>query len=270
MPAARVTRAHRRRRAPIVLAVIGLALACAMLGSSGSALADATDSTTSAVLTVTPALAGVGDAVTMTATVTGVGGNPPGNVVFSSGGTQIGTAPATPVAGSTATSQAVLVTSSLAAGTYAIVANFNSTDFFNFSSSVSTAVPLTVSGTAIFDTTTTLTANPPTLVSGEPETLTAHVSRVGDPGIPAGIVTFANNGVLLGQATLDATGTAVLTRSDFLPGPHTITADYSGDTSDRASRATITLDVTGGSQAVRRRPPSSPCPTRSARERRSR
>ncbi len=250
MPAAQVTRAHRRRRAPVVLAVIGLAVACAALGSSGPALADASDPTTSVVLTVTPALAGVGDAVTMTATVTGVGGNPPGNVVFSSGGTQIGTAPATPVAGSTTTSQAVLVTSSLAAGTYAIVANYNSSDFFNFDSSVSDAVPLTVSGASLYDTTTTLTADPSPVVSGELETLTAHVSRVGDPTIPTGIVTFANNGVLLGQATLDATGTAVLTRSDFIPGPHTITADYSGNSTDRASRATITLEVTGGSTAV--------------------
>ena len=249
MPAAQVTRAHRRRRAPIVLAVIGLALACAVLGSSGSAFADSTDQTTSTVLTVTPALAGVGDAVTMTATVTGIGGNPPGNVVFSNGGTQIGTAPATPVAGST-TSQAVLVTTSLAAGTYAVVANYNSTDFGDFSSSVSTAVPLTVSGVPIFDTTTTLTADPSPVASGQLETLTAHVSRVGDPTIPTGIVTFANNGVLLGQATLDATGTAVLTRSDFIAGPHTITADYSGDTTDRASRATIALDVTGGPTAV--------------------
>ena len=132
MPAAQVTRAHRRRRAPIVLAVIGLALACAVLGSSGSASADATDQTTSTVLTVSPAAANVGDAVTMTATVTGVGGNPPGNVVFANGSTQIGTAPLTPVSGSTTTSQAVLVTSSLAAGTYAVTATYNSSDFFNF------------------------------------------------------------------------------------------------------------------------------------------
>jgi hypothetical protein len=78
----------------------------------------------------------------------------------------------------------------------------------------------------------------------------AHVSQVGGSAIPTGIVTFANNGGLFGQARLDATGTAVLTRSDFLPGPHTITADYSGDITDRASRATITLNVTGGSTAV--------------------
>ena len=249
MPAAQVTRAHRRRRAPIVLAVIGLALACAGLGASGSASAD-TGPNTSTVLTVTPALVGVGDAVTMTATVTGVGGNPTGNVVFSSGGTQIGSAPATPIAGSTTTSQAVLVTSSLQAGTYAVIANYNSSDFFDFDSSVSDAVPLTVSGVPIFDTTTTLTADPPTVVTGEPETLTAHVSQVGGSAIPTGIVTFANNGVLLGDATLDGTGTAVLTRSDFIAGPHTITADYSGDATDRASRATITLNVTGGPTAV--------------------
>ena len=140
----------------------------------------------------------------------------------------------------------MLVTSSLAANTYALTATYNPVLFSGFDSSTSDPVLLTVSGATIYNTLTTLTADPPTVVSGEPETLTAHVSRVGDPGIPAGIVTFSNNGVLLGQGTLDATGTAVLTRSDFIPGPHTITADYSGDIVDRASSATISLDVTGG------------------------
>jgi uncharacterized repeat protein (TIGR01451 family) len=248
MPAAQVS-GPRRRRAPRVLAVLGLALAFAAFGSSGSASADASDPTTTTVLTVSPALAGVGDAVTMTATVTGVGGNPPGSVVFANGSNQIGTVTLTPVPGSSTTSQAVLVASSLAAGTYSLTATFNG-DFFNFSSSTSSPVLLTVSGATIFNTTTTLSANPPTVATGQLETLTAQVSRVGDPGIPTGLVTFTDNGLFIGQAPLDAAGTATLTRSDFIAGPNAIVADYSGDNVDRASGSSLSLQVTGGSQAV--------------------
>ena len=243
MPAAQVS-GTRRRRAPRVIAVLGLALACAALVSVGSASADASDPTTSTVLTVSPSPAGIGEPVTLTATVTGVGAPPPGSVKFSNG-TTIGTAPLTPVAGSTTTSQAVLVTTSIAAGTYDVTATYNSSDPFGFFSSTSPPVSLTVTGATIFNTTTTLSANPPTVDSGQPVTLTAHVARVGDAGIPTGYVTFLNNGVFVGQQTLDATGTATLTVSDFLPGTHVLSADYGGDTVDRSSTATLSLDVTG-------------------------
>lgn len=250
MPAAQVSRARRRRRAPRVLAVLVLAFAFAALGSSGTASASSTDPTTTTVLTVSPTLAALGDPVTLTATVTGVGGNPPGTVVFSNGTTTIGSATLAPVAGSTTSSQAQLVTSSLSAGTYALTATYNSTDFFNFFTSTSAPVALTVSGTTIFNTVTTLSANPPTVDSGHPVTLTAHVSRVGDPGIPTGVVTLSNNGVFVGDATLDATGSVSVTVGDFLPGTHQLTADYSGDIFDRSSSATIQLDVTGAPPAV--------------------
>ena len=80
MPAA--YRSGRRLRAPRVLAVLGLALVFAALGSGGSASADSGNPATTTVLTVSPTLAVVGQPVTLTATVTGVGGNPPGSIVF--------------------------------------------------------------------------------------------------------------------------------------------------------------------------------------------
>lgn len=249
MPAAQVS-GPRQRRAPRVFAVLGLVFVFALLGSSGSAFADATNPSTTTLLTVNPTAAAVGDPVTLTATVTGVGGNPPGSVLFANGATAIGTAPLAPVSGSITTAQAVLVTSSLAAGVYSVTASYRSIDFIHFSSSTSAPVLLTVSGATLFNTTTALSANPPAVVSGQPETLTARVSQVGGSGIPTGLVTFSDNGVFLGQASLDATGTATLTRSDFPVASHAITADYSGDTADRASSASLILQVTGTSQAV--------------------
>ena len=136
-----------RFRAPRVLAVLGLVLAFAALGPGGSASADSANPATTTVLTVSPTLAAVGQAVTLTATVTGVGGNPPGSVVFANGSTQIDTVAVTPVAGSSTSAQATLVTSSLPAGTYALTATYVSDDFLDFSTSTSAPVSLTVSGT---------------------------------------------------------------------------------------------------------------------------
>jgi uncharacterized repeat protein (TIGR01451 family) len=244
MPAAHSSGA-RRRRAPRVIAALGLVFAFAALGASGSAYADATDQTTSTVLVANPTATALGAPITLTATVTGVGGSPPGSVVFANGATPIGTATLNPV--SSTTSQAVLVTSSLAAGTYALTATYNSSDFADFSDSTSPPVLVTVTGVTLFNTATTLTASPPVVATGQSETLTAQVSQIGGTGIPTGLVTFADNGVLLGQASLDATGTATLTRSDFLAGPQTITAEYAGDIVDRASSATLSLQVTTAS-----------------------
>ena len=240
----------RRFRVPRVVAVLGLVLAFAALGPGGSASADSTNPTTTTVLAVSPALAAVGAPVTLTATVTGIGGNPPGSVRFANGSTEIGTVPLTPVFGSSTTAQASLVTSSLPAGTFALTATYVSDYFSDFSTSTSAPVSLTVSGTAVFDTTTTLSADPSPVVSGQPETLTAHVTQVGGTGILTGLVTFTDNGVFLGEALLDGTGTATLTRSDFPVATHTIAADYSGDSVDRASGTSVMLEVTGNPQAV--------------------
>jgi hypothetical protein len=64
--------------------------------------------------------------------------------------------------------------------------------------------------------------------------------------IPTGDVTFTDNGVLLGTAPLDVTGTARLTATGFIAGTHAITASYSGDIVDRTSSATLTLTVAPG------------------------
>ena len=228
-----------------------VAFACAALALSGSALADASNPTTTTALTVSPTVVAAGSPVTMTATVTGVGGNPTGTVDFANSGTSIGTATLSPVVGSSTQSQASLTTS-LPAGTYSVVATYRSGNFGNFFNSSSSAVTLTVSAfPIIYDTQTTLKGVPPQVVSGHQETLTAQVTRVGDPGIPTGIVTFADNGVNIGQATLDASGTATLTRSDYPAGSHSFTASYEGDAVDHASAsASVNVQVTAPPHAV--------------------
>jgi uncharacterized repeat protein (TIGR01451 family) len=230
--------------------IVLLGVLCAVaLGATGGARADLLNPATTTVLTVSPNPVAAGDPVTLTATVTGTGGNPPGEVRFANGSTVIGAAPATPVPGSTTQSQATLVTSF--AGSVTITATYVSSDVFNFFNSTSPGVLLTVIVPTIHNTTTTLTADPPTVTTGQPETLTATVRQSdGGTGIPTGFVTFRDNDVLLGTQPLDATGKAAITVGSFIAGTHTITADYSGDVFDHASGATLTLVVSGGGGAV--------------------
>ncbi|MCW2975666.1 MAG: hypothetical protein JWM06_947 [Actinomycetia bacterium] len=211
-----------------------------MVGSA-PASADVANPLTTTVLTVSPTSTVPGGSVTLTATVTGTGGNPPGSVRFDSvGGSnsgQIGSAVLAPVAGSSTTSQATLVTTAFAAGSYSIKATYSSTNFFSFFTSASALRPLTVAALAVVhNTTVTLTNSPTTVVTGQPETFTAVVARSdGTTPKPTGEVSFNDNGVLLDTAPVDANGTATLTVNGFTAGSHSVVALYSGDSVDHSS-----------------------------------
>lgn len=89
------------------------------------------------------------------------------------------------------------------------------------------------------------TASP---VYSQPETLTATVHGPGapQPGTPTGSVTFFDGSSSLGSATLDGSGTAVLTTAALALGAHSITASYGGSavytgSTTAASSLTVTL-----------------------------
>ena len=94
-------------------------------------------------------------------------------------------------------------------------------------------------------TTTSLTASPNPVTAGQPLTLTANVSvivptstqgRVAAlPAATAGTVTFTDNGVPIGNATLDGGGQAVFVTSSLAVGTHSLVASYTGDTNNAAS-----------------------------------
>lgn len=253
-------------RAPTLITIVILAIVVLAVGSAPAA-ADATDPTTSTALTVSPTATTPGAPVTLTATVTGVGGNPPGTVRFdsvggSAGTAVVGSATLAPVPGSTTTSTATLVTTSFAAGSYSVTATYLSSDPFNFFTSSSAPAALAVSTTALHDTTVALTANPTTIVTGQPETFTAVVSRTdGTTPAPTGAVTFNDNGVLLGTAPLDASGIATVTVSGFIAGSHSVIALYSGDALDRSSSSPpLTFQLAGSPTAVQTTTTVTPSP----------
>jgi hypothetical protein len=91
-------------------------------------------------------------------------------------------------------------------------------------------------------TTATVTASSPVVAPGLPVTFTATVATFATPittpgpgafPAPTGTVSFfdaINGNVLLGIATLDATGTASLTTSSLAEGAHRVVVSYSGNT----------------------------------------
>lgn len=239
------------RRAAAATVLLVALVAFAALGAGAAAASPASPDTTTTLL-VSPAAVAPGDTVTMTAVVTGTGGNPTGSVVFASGATIVGTASLTPTAGSSTQSSATLTSNSFAAGNYVLTATYLSDDLDNYNGSTSPGAPLAVSSVALHTTLTTLAGNPTSISAGQAVTLTAHVAQSdGGTTIPTGAVTFTEGSVLLGTALLDGTGTAQLIVPSFLTGTHVITVSYIGDIVDRSSSATLTLDVSsGGSAAV--------------------
>ncbi|MGW1028597.1 RCC1 domain-containing protein [Streptomyces sp. NPDC002577] len=93
--------------------------------------------------------------------------------------------------------------------------------------------------------TTTLTVDPEQPQAGSPVTFTATVTCT--LGIPAGTVTFTDNGQDIGSATLED-GTATLVIDDLAEGEHTITANFASDLGCPASSSgPVTITVTAGS-----------------------
>ena len=253
------------RRATAVSAVVVVAVCVAAIGASSASALTAPDTTTG--LTVSTTSTTAGQTITLTATVTGVGGAPPGMVEFDvnaiGGQTQIGSdVTLSPISGTQ--SEATLDTS-FATGTYTVTATYrpDPASVFSFSTSTSGAVLLTIGSNqgAVFSTNLALSAAPD---AGTPNTedLTAHVSQVGGTGVPTGDVTFYANGVLLGQTTLVA-GTATLSALSFIPGTYVITASYLGDANDLPVAAIpLTLAITGPSIAVQTTTTASATPSR--------
>ena len=88
--------------------------------------------------------------------------------------------------------------------------------------------------TALGVTTTTLTANSTTAVTGDPLQLIAAI-KGGGTAAPAGTITFLDGSTPIGTAPVRTDGRAILTITTLAAGDHTITASYGGDTHFGAS-----------------------------------
>src|SRR6202030_231218 len=173
-----------------------------------------------------------GETVTFTASVAATApgsGTPTGTVNFLEGSTTL--ASGVSLNGS---DQATFTTSSLTVGSHTITANYSGDTNFSTSTGSDSAAPQVVNQAS---TTTTLDSLPNPSVTGQTVTFTATVAPVSPgAGTPTGTVNFLEGATTLASSvTLNGSDQATFTTSSLTVGSHTITGNYSGDTSFMAS-----------------------------------
>jgi len=180
-------------------------------------------SLTTTTLTASPNPAVNGQSVTLKATVAAsLSGTPTGTVTFKHGSTSLGT-------GTLSGGVATLTTSALPIGSDALTAAYaGASTFFASTSSAVTEV--------VFEkTTTTLTSSLNPAVFGQTVTFTAKV-KPSVSGTPTGSVKFLDGTTLIGTVSLSG-GSASFATHTLAGGTHSITADYSGDSTYKGSNS---------------------------------
>ena len=209
-----------------------------------------TSASTQVNLTASANPAIYGSAITLTATITSNGSPATGSVVFTDGGTQIGTA----VLNSSGV--ATLPVSTFTPGTHTIVANYAGDG--NTGASLSTPLALIVKEV----TGTVLASSENPALTLDTITLTATITNAG-VGTATGTVTFTDGSTTLGTVNVGATGVASITLPPLATGNHTLTAVYSGDGNNFASTSTslvegVTLRPTTTSLTASQSNPANP------------
>ncbi len=162
--------------------------------------------------------------------MSGTGVTPTGSVTFYDGSTALDTAT---LDGS---GDASFTTSILTGGSHTITAVYGGDG--NYNSSTLSAVDQTVNQAA---STTALTSSENPATFGDDVTFTATVSS--SAGTPTGTVTFMDGASTLGTGALGGGGVATFSTTALTEGPHTITAEYGGDTDFADSEESAALPV---------------------------
>lgn len=200
-----------------------------------------TPSTT--VLTVLPSATLAGQAVTLTAVVTGTGpsARPGGLVTFFSGTGANVTVVGSATLDSTGTATSTFSGSTAAGSPYTLTAVYAGDTAYT--QSTSAAQTLTAVAAPIA-TATSLTSSNLNAGQGASVTFTATVSSAG--GTPAGTVNFLEGTTTLGSGALNSSGVATFTTTTLPVGSHTITATYAANgifAASASSQITETITV---------------------------
>ena len=178
--------------------------------------------------------------VTFTATVSGSGGTPTGNVSYFDGGIFLGS-------GQLNNGAATFTTSSLAVGNHNIIADYSGDTVY--AGSVSATLVQTVNPAS---TSTGVSSSLNPSIYSQLVTFTATVTSTTTlGGTPTGTVSFFANGAVLGAASLNG-GMATFTTGAVPVGSNTITATYGGDAVFQGSSGSLfqTVNPATSSMAV--------------------
>ncbi|MBX3234497.1 MAG: Ig-like domain repeat protein [Labilithrix sp.] len=209
-------------------------------GPAASIVQTVNGAPTTTALTSSANPAAFGQNVTLTATVSSTAdGDKTAVVTFLDGSTVLGTALAS------AAGVATLSTSSLTIGAHSLRASYAGNPRFAASSGALTQ-NVTKGGSTIV---VASSANPSLL--GTSVSLIATVAAAAPAsGVPTGIVTFRENGVVLGTATLSASGVATIAVATLGEGDHPIVASYAGDTRFNSATAEVFTQGVSASAAT--------------------
>ena len=178
-----------------------------------------------------PALTGAPLTLTSTVTGTGTGGSVTGTVTFEDGTATLG------AANVNSAGVATFQVSGLSPGLHSIIAVYGG-DGYNSQSSSPVLAENVVQATTV-----ALTSSQNPSLALDPVTFTARMANSGSRP-PTGTVVFSDGTTVLGNVTLDATGTASFAATSMAFGQHPISAAYGGDVVDLASvSATMTQSV---------------------------
>jgi hypothetical protein len=191
---------------------------------------------TRATLAVTSGRVPAGKAVTFIATIRHASGSgsPTGTVTFRDGSVIVGTVAVSHGA-------AALTLSALKAGSHSVTATYNGDGRYAASTAPAKVVTITTNappptqpgspGTGTAATACVLVVPPTAVSASKPVTLKAVVHPLSGSAVPTGRVTFRKGSLVLGSATLDATGTATfaLPAGRFAAGQYYLSAYYEGD-----------------------------------------
>jgi hypothetical protein len=152
--------------------------------------------------------------------------NATGSVAFTDTNTGIvlGSAPVITSGGGRVEFTTATLTTTLAAGVYAVQASYSGDNIY--APGTSQILSQVVQGTNPNPTSTALAASANPVIVGQPVSLTAQVSSPN--GVPDGAVSFFDGTTLLATLNLDPTGQVVLNTSSLGIGDHSITASYGG------------------------------------------
>jgi hypothetical protein len=159
-------------------------------------------------------------------------------VAFTIGGTPVTGCGAAPLTW-TGTANVAQCTTSLAAGTYDVVAAYSGDEYTNPSTSKSATLVVGTAATKA-SSTTTASASPKTALTRQDVKMSATVKSSGDA--PTGSVTFWYGTRKLCVAKVSK-GVASCKAAFFVASKKTITARYSGDSAHKASSGTVTVTI---------------------------
>ncbi len=208
-------------------------------GSAGSTSVSVAPDASTTTVQVSPGAPVYGQALTLTAHVKANGpggGTPTGTVTFYDGSTALGTGV---LQGVNNQDEATFTLTLPSVGAHVITADYGGDGDFQTSAGVHAVT------VARDRTQTTVQASSTTPLYGAPVTFTVTVASPGPASdVPAGTVSFTDNGTPLGTATLNAAGVASSTTAIPLSaGGHTIVANYQGDPIFRVSSGSIQVRV---------------------------